>query len=183
MKYLKDALYALVIVGIAVGAVTLRLPRIDIDIPVEPVALPTEAPAAPSNYIEAIEGIAASIQGIPMDAAALVLTFWTPDCPHCIKQLEQLNLLREQRPDVAVLALTDEADPARVDAIIQEMDLDFGVLYNMPTMVLSTVPHTHILFMVDGVWRLKPDGSAVGYMDMEAILGYIAKEERNNHQL
>ena len=183
MKYLKDILYVVLAVAIAFGIVTMAFPKIEIDVPLAPVVLPTEAPAAPSNYIEAIEGIAASIQGIPMDAAALVLTFWHPDCPHCIKQLEQLNLLRERRPDIAILALTDETDPERVDAIIEELDLNFGVLYNMPTMILSTIPHTHVLFMVNGMWKLPSDGSAIGFMDTDTILGYIAREERNNHQL
>lgn len=182
MKHIwKDMLYIALVVAIAFGVSTVAFPKVTVTSALEPVVLLTEEPA-PANYIEAIEAVANSIDGIPYNAAALVLSFWHPECNYCIEELKQLNLLAAERPDVVIIALTTETNKNIVAAVIDELELEIGVLYGFPGDILAAVPHTHILMMVDGTWKLKPDGTWKVYTDMPTFLGYITKEERANNQ-
>ena len=190
MKYLKDILYVALAVALAFGIVTTAFPKIDIDVPLEPVTLPTEAPAAPSSYIEEIESLVSNLppDKLPARATVVIVNFWSVDCPYCKQQLSVLDAYATERLDIPVFALTMEQDAAVIDGIIQELGLQrIFIFYGMDGQPRLNVPNTHVLFKIDGEWKLAPEGTWIGYgarnIAGQTIRDYISKEERDNHQL
>ena len=184
-KFLGDLAYILLAVAIVFGTLTLTFPRTGSDVSLlEPLIATLPQPEVSKSVTAEIEVVANNLPNLPPEIVILVLNWWDPDCPYCLKQLVELNGLAELRPDIFILGITMETDPDRVSEVIEEVDLNFYTLYGFPTEILATIPHTHVLIKQgDGVWRLYDDGTWIGVVDVETLLDYIATKERTDYRV
>lgn len=168
-KLVGDLGYILLALVLVFGVIQFALPNIDVDLTSAPLVPP--APA----FVEGVEELAAYLdEGLPPTITVFVLNFWSPTCEYCLEELLELNVVAHYRADIAVVALTTEADPAIIDEISEGLDLQYVVLYELPEFPLSSLPNTHILMRgEDGTWRVLPGGSWIGFVKAETITQFI----------
>jgi len=166
-KLVGDLGYIFLAVVLVVGVIRFALPNIDVDLTSAPLA-----PAVPV-FVEGIEELAAYLdEGLSPTVTVLVLNFWSPTCKYCLEELLELTIVAHA--DIAVVALTTEADPVIVDEIIEGLDLRYSVLYGLPEFPLSSVPNTHVLMRgEDGTWKVLPEGSWIGFVKAGIIMQFI----------
>jgi hypothetical protein len=167
-KLIGDLGYIFLAVVLVFGVIQFALPNIAVDL--------TSAPLVPSTpaFVEGIEELAVYLdEGLPPAVTVLVLNFWSPECKYCLEELVELKDI--QYADIAVVTFTTETDPAIIDEIIEELDLFYPtILYGLPEFPLSSLPNTHVLMRgEDGIWKVLPGGSWIGFVEAETIMQFI----------
>lgn len=78
------------------------------------------APDAPLTLLDGSQKNVSDFQG-----GVTILSFWATWCPYCIKEMPDLQQIRENYPDVNVVMVNCGEDQALVADFVQQQDYDF----------------------------------------------------------
>jgi len=168
-KLVGDFAYILLVLALVFGGIRFAFPSIDVDLTSAPLAPPVPA------YVEEIEALAVYLdEGLPPTITVLVLNFWSSNCEYCKRELLELKIVAQYRMDIGVVSFTTEIDSVIVDTIIEELDLNYAVLYGLPEAPPLNVPNTHVLMRDEsGVWKVLSKGTWIGFVEAETITQFI----------
>jgi len=176
-KLATDFAYILLVLVLVFGVVRFALPNIDVS---ESGGVLVPKPTPIPAYVAAIEELANGLD-VPLENKVLVLNFWEPDCPYCLKQIVALEKLVTSRPDVLVLGLTTETDEAVMESVIAETHISFFTFYGLTEFPLRSVPNTHVLLRENEAWRLPDGGTWIGLTDVDEIIQFIDEAGMNDN--
>jgi len=147
-------------------------------------SVPSSAPSpllttgAPELHREALVPGAASQGAAPISLAdfrgrLVVVDFFAEFCQPCLRELPELEDLRQSRPDVAVVGIAEDAEPETSLRLVQQLRLTFPVVYDRGHVLsgryrVAALPATFVLDRA-GVVRWVAKGACTR-AELEAVL-------------